>query len=58
MDEHEAGAAADQPDSQRAPLMQEIFDNLWLLFLVSMAIVLISYLAWGLIDLVNVPRLP
>lgn len=37
------------------PIMQEIFDNIWLLFLVSVVIVLVSYILWGIIDLVNIP---
>ena len=37
------------------PIMQEIFDNIWLLFLVSVVIILVSYIVWGIIDLVNVP---
>lgn len=40
------------------PVMQEIFDNIWFLFLVSGVIILVSYLIWALIDLVNVPTLP
>jgi hypothetical protein len=37
------------------PIMQELFDNIWLLFLVSVVIVLVSYILWGIIDLVNIP---
>jgi hypothetical protein len=40
------------------PVIQEIFDNIWLLFLVSATIVLVSYIVWALIDLVNIPTAP
>ena len=45
-------------DDQPVPAMQEIFDNIWFLFLVSGVIILVSYIIWGLIDLVNRPNLP
>lgn len=46
------------PDYERVPVMQEVYDNIWFLFLVSGAIILVSYIIWALIDLVNVPTLP
>jgi hypothetical protein len=40
------------------PRGQTIFDKLWLLFLISLALSLILYNLWGLIDLMNVPPAP
>jgi hypothetical protein len=40
------------------PIIQELFDNIWLLFLVSAVIVLVSYVIWGIIDLVSIPVSP
>ncbi|MBI3969601.1 MAG: hypothetical protein HY329_28490 [Chloroflexi bacterium] len=47
-----ADGSADEPP---IPVMQEIYDNVWFLFLASMISVLVFYVIWGLIDLVNVP---
>lgn len=38
--------------------MQRIYDNIWLLFLLSLVSVFGFYLVWGFIDLISVPRLP
>jgi len=34
---------------------QKIFDNIWLLFVLSLLISGVIYNVWGLIDLMNVP---
>lgn len=44
--------------NRRIPVLQEMYDNIWFLFLLSGLVVLVFYLIWGLIDLVNVPTLP
>lgn len=59
MAEHDATTPQPPPpQDERIPVMQEIFDNIWFLFLVAVIVLLVSYLAWGLIDLINVPALP
>ncbi|MBI3161505.1 MAG: hypothetical protein HYZ23_03300 [Chloroflexi bacterium] len=40
------------------PQGQKIFDNIWLLFLLSLLISGVIYNAWGIIDLLNVPVAP
>ncbi len=40
------------------PVLQELYDNIWLLFLVSSVIILVSYVIWAMIDLVNIPVAP
>jgi hypothetical protein len=40
------------------PIMQELFDNIWFLFFVSSVIVLVSYVIWGMIDLLSVQVSP
>ena len=52
--DHATGDQSDEP----VPVLQEIYDNIWLLFLVSAVIVLVSYIIWAMIDLVNIPVLP
>jgi zona occludens toxin (predicted ATPase) len=37
---------------------QSVFDNIWLLFLLSMLISGVIYNAWGIYDLMNVPLAP
>ena len=37
---------------------QKIFDNIWLLFLLSLLISGLIYNAWGIFDLLNVPPAP
>ena len=51
-------AGWDDPNEERIPPMQEIYDNIWFLFLASGLVILVFYLIWGLIDLVNTPTLP
>lgn len=43
------------PEDTPIPFLQRLYDNIWLLFAVSMVIVMVSYLAWGFIDLIMVP---
>jgi hypothetical protein len=40
------------------PVMQEIYDNIWFLFLISGVIILVFYIIWALIDLLAVPISP
>ena len=37
---------------------QAVFDNIWLLFLLSLLISGLIYNVWGIIDLMNVPPAP
>jgi hypothetical protein len=37
------------------PKGQKIFDNIWLLFVLSLLISGVIYNVWGIIDLMNVP---
>lgn len=37
---------------------QKVFDNIWLLFLLSLLISGLIYNAWGIYDLLNVPPAP
>lgn len=49
-----AGGGEQEP---RVPAMQDLYDNIWVLFLVSLLIVLVSYIIWGLIDMLSRPVL-
>lgn len=37
---------------------QKIFDNIWLLFVLSLLISTLIYNVWGIVDLLNVPPAP
>jgi hypothetical protein len=37
---------------------QKIFDNIWLLFIVSLVISTLIYNVWGIVDLMSVPLAP
>jgi zona occludens toxin (predicted ATPase) len=37
---------------------QKIFDNVWLLFLLSLLISTLIYNVWGIVDLLNIPPAP
>lgn len=44
----------DKPISQG----QKIFDNIWLLFILSLLISTLIYNVWGIVDLMRVPLAP
>jgi|TARA_B100000315_G_C14308238_1_gene465083 hypothetical protein len=54
----EAGTSRASSDAEKIPLGQVFLDDIFLLFLLGMAVPLILYIAWGLLDLLNVPILP
>ena len=58
MTQHPPEDKGGAPAEERIPLMQRLYDNVWLLFILSLISVFGFYLVWGFIDLVNVPRLP
>ena len=47
-----------QHKDPEVPKGQKLFDNIWLLFLLSLAISTVLYNIWGLIDLARVPLAP
>ncbi|HUN24310.1 MAG TPA: hypothetical protein PK299_14365 [Anaerolineales bacterium] len=46
--------------SENAPIPKEqnFYDNVWILFLLSLAISTVIYNIWGLIDILSVPPAP
>ena len=51
-------AKKEKSENEPVPQGQKIFDNVWLLFLLSLLISGIIYNAWGLMDLLGVPPAP
>ncbi|HUE75494.1 MAG TPA: hypothetical protein VMP10_01600 [Chloroflexota bacterium] len=58
MVEQSRPSSEDDRSDERIPMMQRLYDNIWLLFLLSMVSVFGFYMLWGFIDLANVPTLP
>lgn len=50
--------AKKENENEPVPQGQKIFDNVWLLFLLSLVISGIIYNAWGLMDLMRVTTAP
>lgn len=48
----------DQKEEKTATKWQTIFDNVWLLFILSLAISGLIYNLWGIYDLLHVPPAP
>ena len=40
---------------EKVPLIQDIYDDIWLLFFISGVILLVGYAIWGLIDSLRIP---
>jgi hypothetical protein len=57
-DNSPSAAPAERPEDARMPVLQELYDNPWFIFMVSLGIVLVSYIIWGLIDLLSIPTIP
>ena len=53
-----SGSVGSERDEEPVPIIQELFDNIWFLFFVSAVIVLVSYIIWGMIDLLSVQVSP
>lgn len=45
-------------EEENARKWQKLFDNIWLLFLLSLLISGVIYNAWGIYDLLHVPPVP
>lgn len=43
------------PNQRNAPLLQRLYDRIWLLALVAFLFWALSYVVWGLIDVFSVP---
>jgi hypothetical protein len=47
------------PDPEsRPPLMQTLFDNIFLLLLVGLVVPVVFYTIWGLLEIASIPLAP
>ena len=44
-----------QTDEPQAPLMQRLYDRVWLLALLAVLFWAVSYVLWGFVDVFSVP---
>ncbi len=47
-----------EPDAheERIPLMQRLYDNIWLLLVVGMTVMLVVYTGWGIWEVISMPQ--
>lgn len=50
-----AGVAPTGDGDERVPVMQTVLDNPFLLLFIGVAVPTVSYLIWGIIDIVLIP---
>jgi len=46
---------ADKRDPERPPLMQVLFDNVFLLLVLGLAVPVVFYTIWGLLEIASIP---
>ena len=51
------GAGPDKPP-ERIPLAQAFFDNIFLLLVLGLAVPVVFYTIWGLIEIASIPLAP
>lgn len=49
------GSLGMSTDRSKPPLLQRAYDNVWLLALAALAFWALSYVIWGLFDILSVP---
>lgn len=42
-------------DSENVPVMQQLYNRIWLLAAAGILFFFITYLGWGLVDILSVP---
>ena len=42
-------------DSEDVPVMQQLYNRIWLLALAGLLFFFVTYVGWGLIDILSVP---
>lgn len=47
--------STEQTDSGDVPLMQQLYNRIWLLAIAAMVFFIVVYVGWGLIDIISVP---
>jgi hypothetical protein len=53
--ESDAESVRTESSTEDVPVMQQIFDSIWLLAGVAIVFFVLSYLVWGMVDLITIP---
>jgi hypothetical protein len=56
--EERAMARENEAPESRPPLMQTVFDNIFLLLVVGLAVPIVFYTIWGLLEIASIPLAP
>lgn len=46
----------DDKNEEPVPLLQRLFDNMWLLLIVGMVVMLVVYTGWGMFEILTMPQ--
>ena len=52
---HEPVPAADLPEDEPIPAMQQLLDNPFLLLFIGIAMPTVLYIVWGVMEIVGIP---
>jgi hypothetical protein len=55
VDVSKAGAGGAEAGGERMPVMQVVLDNPFLLLFIGVAVPTLSYLIWGIMDIILIP---
>ena len=47
--------SATMEDSEEIPLMQQVYNRIWLLALAAILFFIVVYVGWGVLDILSVP---
>jgi hypothetical protein len=53
--ESDAESVRTESSTEDVPVIQQIFDSIWLLAGVAIVFFVLSYLVWGMVDLITIP---
>jgi hypothetical protein len=46
------------PDPEQVPLIQAVFDNIFLLLVIGIVVPVVFYTIWGLLEIASIPVAP
>lgn len=55
MNEHDSNPAEGSPPDERIPVMQRLMDNPFLLLFLGVTVPTVSYIIWGVMEIVTIP---
>lgn len=52
---HSEQSSGDQPEEERVPMMQRMLDNPFLLLFLGVTVPTVSYIIWGVMEIITIP---